>query len=122
MIDLAIDSLQDDDYSGLPYLETNDDDQESVNVIAQSEVQDDGIIEFMHNINIMTSPDEIIRINKQTGQIVVRGPIEPTVPQLESWAVSDNGASEAFNMYEANDIWTQHGIDPRVNSWRRMIW
>jgi hypothetical protein len=53
---------------------------------------------------------------------IVRGPIEPTVPQLESWAVSDNGASEAFNVYEANDIWTQHGIDPRVNTCRRMIW
>ncbi len=66
----------------------------------------------MHNINIMIFPDEIIRINKQTSQIVslrniVRGPIEPTVTQswLESWAVSDNGASEAFNLYnEASDI------------------
>ncbi len=61
------------------------------------------MIEFMHNINIMTFPDEIIRTNKQTGQIVplcniVRGPIEPTVPHLELWAVPDNGASEAFNM------------------------
>ncbi len=60
------------------------------------------MIEFMHNINIMTFPNEIIRTNKQTRQIVplrniVRGPIEPTVPQLESWAVSDNGTSEAFN-------------------------
>jgi hypothetical protein len=52
----------------------------------------------------------------------MRGPIEPTVPQLESWAVSDNGASEAFNMYEANDIWIQHGIDQLVNTCRRMIW
>jgi hypothetical protein len=81
----------------------------------------------MHNINIMTFPDEIIRTNKQSGQIVhlcnvVCGPIEPTVPQLESWAVSDNGASEALNMYEANDIWTPHGLDPRVNTCRRMIW
>ena len=33
LIDLAIDSLQADDYSGLPNLETDDDDQESVNVI-----------------------------------------------------------------------------------------
>jgi hypothetical protein len=71
--------------------------------------------------------DEIIRTNKQTSQIVplrniVCGPIEPTVPQLESWAVSDNGASEAFNMYEANDIWMQHGSDPQVNACRRMIW
>ncbi len=62
------------------------------------------MIEFMHNINIMTFYDEIIRTDKQTGQIVplrniVCGPIEPTVPQLELWAVSDNGASEAFNMY-----------------------
>ena len=61
------------------------------------------MIESMHNINIMFFPDEIVRTNKQTGQIVplhniVRGPIEPTVTQLELWAVSDNGASEAFNM------------------------
>ncbi len=124
---VAIDSLQEDDFSGLPNMETDDDDQESGNVITQFEVQDDGMIEFMHNINIMTFYDEIIRTNKQTGQIVplrniVRGPIEPTVIQLESWAVSDNGASEAFNMYEANDIWMQHGSDPRVNTCRRMIW
>ena len=51
-------------------------------------LHDDGMIEFLHNINIMTFYDEIIRTNKQTGQIVplrniVRGPIEPTVPQLE---------------------------------------
>ena len=127
LIDLAIDSLQADDYSGLPNLETDDDDQESVNVVPQFEVQDDGMIEFMHNINIRTFYDEIIRTSKQTGQIVplrniVRGPIEPTVPQLESWAVSDNGASEAFNMYEANDIWMQHGTDPQVYTCWRMIW
>ncbi len=82
----------------MPDLETDDDDQESVNVIPQFEVQDDGMIEFMHNMNIMTFHDAIIRTNKQTGQIVplrniVRGPIEPTVPLLESWAVSDNGTS-----------------------------
>jgi hypothetical protein len=54
-------------------------------------VQDDGIIEFqgMHNINIMTFPEKIFRTNKQTGQIVplrniVRGPMEPTVLQLQS--------------------------------------
>jgi hypothetical protein len=127
LIDIAIDSLQCVDHSGLPDLDTDDDDQESVNVIPQFEVQDDGIIEFMHNINIMTFPDEVIRTNKQTGQIVplrniVCGPIEPTVPQLESWAVSDNGALGAFNMYEANDIWTQRRIVPRVNTCRRMIW
>jgi hypothetical protein len=127
LIDLAIDALQGDDYSGLPDLETDDDDQESVNIIPQFEVQDDGMIEFMHNINIMTFHDEIIRTDKQTSQIVhlrkiMRGPIEPTVPQLESWAVSDNGASETLNMYKANDIWMQHGLDPRVNTRRRMIW
>jgi hypothetical protein len=43
-IDLAIDSLQEDDYNGLPNLETDEDDQESVNVISQFEVQDDGMI------------------------------------------------------------------------------
>ncbi len=41
---------------------------------------------------------------------------------MESWAVKDNGASDAFNMYEANDIWAQHWQDPRVNTCRRMIW
>jgi hypothetical protein len=113
LIDVAIDSLKEDDYSGLPDLETDDDEQESVNVVPQFEVQDDSMIEFMHNINIMIFPDEIIRTNEQTGQIIpllniVLGQIEPTVPQLELWAVSDNGASEAFNMYEENDIWMQH--------------
>ncbi len=39
LIDLAIDSLQEDDNSGLPNLETDDDVQESVNVISQFEVQ-----------------------------------------------------------------------------------
>jgi hypothetical protein len=85
------------------------------------------MIEFMHNINIMQFPDEIIRTHKQTGKIVhlrniVRGPIEPTVTQLESWAVSDGGASNAINLYEANDIWMQHGSDPRLKTCRRMIW
>ncbi len=70
-------------------MEIDNDDQESVNAIPQFEVQDDGIIEFMHNIIIMTFPDEIIRTHKPTGQIVqlrnrVRRPIEPTVPQSES--------------------------------------
>jgi hypothetical protein len=42
------------------------------------------MVEFMHNINITTFPDEILRTNKQTGQIVplrniVGGPIEPSV-------------------------------------------
>ena len=97
LIDVAIDSLQEDDYSDLPDLETDDDEQRSGNVAPQFEVQDDSMIESMHNINIMLFPDDIIRTNKQTGQIVplrniVRGPIEPTVTQLESWAVSDNGA------------------------------
>jgi hypothetical protein len=88
LIDLAIDSLQEDDYSGLLDLKTDDDDQESVNDVPQIEVQDDGMIEFMHNINIMVFPDEIIWSNKQTCQIVplriiMHSPIEPTVPQLE---------------------------------------
>ncbi len=58
LIDLAIDSLQEDDYSGLHNLESDDDDQESLNGIPQFEVQDDGMIEFMHTINMMTFPDE----------------------------------------------------------------
>ncbi len=47
-----------------------------------------------------------------TGQSVplrcntVRVSIKLTVSQLKLWAVSDNGALKAFNMYEANDICT----------------
>ena len=36
--------------------------------------------------------------------------------------MSDGGASNAINLYEANDIWMQHGSDPRVKTCRRMIW
>jgi hypothetical protein len=53
LIDVAIDFLQEDDYSGLPDLETDDDEQESGNVVPQFEVQVDIMIEFMHNVNIM---------------------------------------------------------------------
>jgi hypothetical protein len=52
---------------------------------------------------------------------MVCGPIEPTILQLELWAVLDNGASEAIIMYEANDIWIQHGKDKQVNTCQRMI-
>jgi hypothetical protein len=46
-------------------------------------VQDDAIIKYMPNINIMAIPDEVIRINKKTGQNVplrniVHGSIKPT--------------------------------------------
>ena len=71
LIDVAIDSLQDDDYSGLPDLETDDDEQGSGNFAPKFEEQDDSMIEFMHNINIMPFLDEIIQTNKQTGQIVL---------------------------------------------------
>jgi hypothetical protein len=115
LIDVAIDSLQEDDYSGLSDLETDDDEQGSGNIVPQFEVQDDCMMEFMHNINIMTFPDEIIRSNKQTSQIV---PLRNTVcvqlsQPYHNWsqAVPDNGASETINMYEANGIWMQHGSD-----------
>ncbi len=68
----------------MPYLDFDDEDQESINIIPNFEVQDDGIIEYMHSINFMVFSDEVIWINKQTGQIVplhniVCGPIKPTV-------------------------------------------
>jgi hypothetical protein len=101
LIDVAIDSLPDDEGSDPPDLESDDDEQGTENVAPQFAAQDDGMIEFMHDINIMQFPDEIIRTHKQTGKIVllrniVRGPIEPTITQLESWAVSDNGASDVL--------------------------
>jgi hypothetical protein len=123
--------MQNDEHIGMPNLISDDEDQESINGAPNnapnSEVQDDGIIEYMHNITIMTFPDEVIRVDKQTGHIVplhyiVHGPIEPTVPQLESWAVSDNGASDTINLYKANDIWVQHGLDQPRNTCKRMIW
>jgi hypothetical protein len=101
--------MHDDEDNSMPDLEFDDEGQENIDGAPNLGVKDGGIID-MHNINIMVFPDEVIRIDDQTGQIVplhniVRGPIEPTVPQLKSWAVADNGASAAFNMYEANDIW-----------------
>ncbi len=42
-------------------LESDDDNQESVNVAPKFELQDDGIIAYIHNINIMAFPDEVIR-------------------------------------------------------------
>jgi hypothetical protein len=52
-----------------PDLESDDEDQENINGAPNFGVQDDGIIDT-HNINIMVFPDEVIRINKKTGQIV----------------------------------------------------
>ncbi len=37
----------------------------SINGTPKFEMRDDGIIEYMHNINIMAFPDEAIRVNKQ---------------------------------------------------------
>jgi hypothetical protein len=110
--------MRDDEVNSVPDLESDYEDQENINGAPNYGVQDDGIF-GMHNINIMFFPDEVIRINKQIGQIVplrniVRGQIEPILPRLESWAVAANGASDACTMYEANDIWVQHGLHPRV--------
>ncbi len=49
---------------------TDDEDQERIDGVPNFEVQDDGIIEYMHNIIIMTYPDEIVRTSRKTGQIV----------------------------------------------------
>jgi hypothetical protein len=81
LIDLAIDSLQDDVHIGMPDLVSDVEDQERINGTPNFEVQDDGIIKYIYNINIMAFPDEVIQINKQTGHIVplrniVCGPIE----------------------------------------------
>ena len=67
LIDLVIKSLQEDEDKGVPNLVSDDDDQESINGTSNLGVQDDGIIEYMHTINIMAFPDEVIQINKQTG-------------------------------------------------------
>jgi hypothetical protein len=41
-----------------------------VQMVSHNLRQDNGIVDFMHNINIMTFPDKIIRTKKRTGQIV----------------------------------------------------
>ncbi len=41
--------------SGLPDLETDDDEQGAENVSPQFEVQDDNMIEFMHNIKLSST-------------------------------------------------------------------
>ncbi len=133
LIDLAIDSLQEDDYSGLPDLETDNNDQESVNVTPQFDVQDDGMIEFMHNINIMTFHNEIIRTNKQTSKPVRLYPCTTSCVVRLSRLYHNRSLglyqimalqnhSICSIMYEVNDIWMQHGVDPRVNSCQRIIW
>ncbi len=58
LVDLA--SMQDDAHIGMPDLVSDDDDQESIDGTPDFEVQDDGIIEYMHNITIITFPDEVI--------------------------------------------------------------
>jgi hypothetical protein len=50
LIDMAKDSMKNDEYIGLPDLGTDNEDQESINGKPNFEVQDDGIINFMHNI------------------------------------------------------------------------
>jgi hypothetical protein len=68
--DLAIDSVQDDEHIGMPDLLSDYEDQDSINGTPNFEVQDDGIIEYMHNITIVAYTDEIIRVKQQTEQIV----------------------------------------------------
>jgi hypothetical protein len=60
----------DDEHIGVPELIGADEDQESFNEVLNFGVQDDGIIDYMHNIIIMTYPDEIIRTSRKTRQIV----------------------------------------------------
>ncbi len=59
--------MQDDKLIGMPDLESDDEDQERINVTPNIEVQDYGIIEYMHIINIVAFQIRFIRINKQTG-------------------------------------------------------
>jgi hypothetical protein len=61
---MAID--EDDEFIGMPCLESDDEDEKSVYIIPRFEVQDGGIVEYLHNIKIMAFPDEVIRINNQT--------------------------------------------------------
>ncbi len=76
--------MSDDEDNGVPCLESDDEDQENINGAPDLGVQDDGII-GMHNINlnIIVFPDEVIQINKQTGQMahLLNRPMEPTEPQ-----------------------------------------
>jgi hypothetical protein len=67
-------SMRDDEHISMPDLVSDDEDQESIHGTSNFEVQDDGIIElqfeYMHFITHMAFPDEVIRVNKQTRQIV----------------------------------------------------
>jgi hypothetical protein len=55
--------MHDDEDNGVPYLESDDGDQENINGAPNFGVQDDGVIN-MRNINIMVFSDDVIRINK----------------------------------------------------------
>jgi hypothetical protein len=60
---------QDDEDRGQPDLESDDEDQKSVNDTLKFEVQNDVIIQYMHNISIMAFSDEIIRTNRKQDRL-----------------------------------------------------
>ncbi len=71
LINIAIElMMHDDENNCVPNVESDDEDQKNINGAPNSGVQDDGIID-MHNINVMIFSEEVIRINKQTGEIVL---------------------------------------------------
>jgi hypothetical protein len=62
LINMAIDSMGNYEHISLPNLVTDNEDQESIHDTPNFEVQDESIIKYimMHNITIMTFPDEVI--------------------------------------------------------------
>jgi hypothetical protein len=54
-------------------------------------------------------------------QQILRGPLKPTIVQMERWAAGDGNASEAFNKHEAIELWEAHARNPQVNIYRRNI-
>jgi hypothetical protein len=66
LIDLAIASVQDHEHIGVPDLESDNEHKKNINGTPNFEVQNDGIIECMHDITIMAFPNEVIRVSKQT--------------------------------------------------------
>ena len=70
--------------------------------------------------------DDVLRCEKITGEIVslqqiLRGPLKPTIVQMERWAAGDGNASEAFNKHKANELWEAHARNPQVAIYRRNI-
>jgi hypothetical protein len=117
-----------EDSDEMPELESIPDDENEevfipINTLHRADP--DRIVEVT-DVSIMVYPDNTIRMDKRTDELVkvrqiVNGPIYPSFTILEKWATGDGGASQALNNFEANSIWYNFGRIPQVNIYRMVV-